>query len=229
MKDNPSFKQIIETVNGKCAHKAQVMTHVVRSFASMRNEAELVAKALKEDCAEHCDTSLGFKNISNSQFQMMVGEDALIFNLHDDVFEIDPAHPVRKTSYLKDDGMRAFCGMVSIYNFLRTSLDKNRPEDVGYLIGRVFINSEDHFFVEGKKRLGFLYNDFSSQRFHAEAMREVVMSSILHCLEFDLQTPPYESFAALNVMQMQAINGTSGSMPSRPLGFHIQKPLDKLE
>jgi len=229
VKDHPSFKQILETVNTKCAHKARVLAHSAATFATMKEEARGLMSALHTDCADECDASLAFKDMGKTQFHMMVGEDVLIFNLHDDVFEIDPSHPARKMSYVKDDGMRAFCGMVSIYNFLRTSLDKNRPEDVGYLIGRVFINSENHFFVEGKKRLGFLYSDFGSQLFDAGAMREVMMSSILHCLDYDLQVPPYEAFSALNVLQIQSINGTSGSQPARPLGFHFQKPVDKLE
>lgn len=229
MKDHPSFKQILETVNTKCAHKARVLTFVNDVFTQMKEEAEQLMRALNEQCSEQCDASLAFKNISKSQFNMMVGEDVLIFNLHDDVFEIDPSHLVRKMSYIKGDGMRAFCGMVSIYNFLRTSLDKNRSEDVGYLIGRIFINGENHFFVEGKKRLGFLYGDFGSQLFDAHAMREVMMASILHCMDYDLQVPPFEAFSALNVLQIQSINGTTGSQPARPLGFHFQKPVDKLE
>ena len=35
---------------------------------------------------------------------------------------------------------------------------------MGYCIGRIFINKENHYFVEGKRQLGFLYNDFMNSK-----------------------------------------------------------------
>ena len=42
-------------------------------------------------------------------------------------------------------------------------LNTIESNDLGYLIGRIFINHENHFMVQGKRQLGFLYNDFINQ------------------------------------------------------------------
>ena len=54
--------------------------------------------------------------------------------------------------------------MINIYNFLADSFKYNRLNDVGYLVGRVFLNKDLHYFVEGKRQLGFLYNDFVNDK-----------------------------------------------------------------
>ena len=43
------------------------------------------------------------------------------------------------TSYVKEDKNRSYCGVIHLYNFLADSFKYNRLNDVGYLIGRVFI------------------------------------------------------------------------------------------
>ena len=45
--------------------------------------------------------------------------------------------------------------MINIYNFLSDSFVYDRERDLGYLVARVFLNKEGHFFVQGKKQLGF--------------------------------------------------------------------------
>ena len=44
---------------------------------------------------------------------------------------------------------RTYCGVINMYNFLSDSFKYNRENDLGYLIGRMFINKENTF-VEGK-------------------------------------------------------------------------------
>ncbi|MCF8258242.1 MAG: hypothetical protein K9J06_11845 [Flavobacteriales bacterium] len=229
MEESAAFARIVENVNGKCAHKVRVQQNAVRSFEVLRKEGEqLVGRVVAERQAAS-EAAVVFHDLGKMQFQMDFGEDALIFNLHEDVFDLDPGHPVRKTSYLKDDPSRGFCAMVSIYNFLTSSVGKDRADDIGYLIGRIFINADNHFFVEGKKQLGFLYSSFDTQELRPEMMREVMMASVLHCMDSDLEVPPFEMFAALNVMQIQAINGTLGTQPARPLGFHFSKTVNNDE
>jgi hypothetical protein len=46
------------------------------------------------------------------------------------------------------------------YDFLADSYEYGRLNDTGFLIGRLFINRESHFQLEGKGDLGMLYRDF---------------------------------------------------------------------
>jgi len=223
---HPDLDGILDNVNGKCAHKVRVKQNAASVFGTMKEEARTLVEQVMAERDKEALASVAFREVDNLQFQMDFGEDTVIFNLHEDVFDLEASHPVRKTSYVKEDPNRAFCGMVSIYNFLSTSINKARLEDLGYLIGRIFINADNHFFVDGKKRLGFLYSSFDTQTFNEEAMREVLMASVHHCMESDLEVPAFEAFASLNVMQIQSINGSMGKLPARPLGFHFNKPLN---
>lgn len=224
MEDRPELKSIKEALNGKCTAKLRAMKMVAKGFASLKDQAAQMVNVLGECRDSDCEVIVGLKDMGKLQFQIRVGEDAIIFNLHPDVFELEPSHPLWKHSYVKDDPDRAFCGMISIYNFLHSSLEMGRGDDIGYLLARIFINAENHFFVEGKQQLGYLFNDFGSETVSSERMADVVLAAVHHCMESDLQVPPFESFAALNVMQIQAINGTGSNHFARPLGFHFQKP-----
>jgi hypothetical protein len=42
-----------------------------------------------------------------------------------------------------------YFGVVNVYNFLSDSFRYNRERDLGYLVARIFLNKEGHFFVQG--------------------------------------------------------------------------------
>ena len=60
---------------------------------------------------------------------------------------------------------------------------------MGYLIGRMFINKEKHFFVEGKGRMSFLYNDFPNAVIDKTALKSILQEAILFAMDFELITP----------------------------------------
>src|SRR5207249_4533938 len=96
------------------------------------------------------------------EVEFRIAGDSIIFMMHTNVFTFDREHNLWKSSYVDEDHSRSYCGVIYIYNFLADSLRFNRANDIGYLIGRIFVNKELHFFVEGKRQMGFLYNDFSN-------------------------------------------------------------------
>ena len=72
--------------------------------------------------------------------------------MHTDVFEFDANHLVWQSPYVQADRDNSYCGLINIYNFLSDSFKFNRNADEGYLIGRIFINRERCYFVEGKRQ-----------------------------------------------------------------------------
>ena len=74
--------------------------------------------------------------------------------------------------------MRSFCGVINIYNFLSDSLKYNRLNDAGFLIARIFINKDNHFFVEGDAELGFLFNDLINQKINKEQLENIINSAL---------------------------------------------------
>jgi hypothetical protein len=148
--------------------------------------------------------------------------------MHTNIFLFDHSHNIWNTSYVQDDNTRAYCGLVNIYNFLADSVRYKRVNDVGYLVGRVFMNKEDHFFVEGKRQMGFLYNNFSADHLSSEKIKDVIESSILYCLNFEMLTPPYDSVKEVNYNQLNEFAQTMNSATGKRLGFRFMSDEDQI-
>jgi len=151
--------------------------------------------------------------------EIRVAGDILIFSMHSNVFQFDRDHNIWKLSYVKDNKNASYCGIINIYNFLRDSFKYNRLDDLGYLIGRIFINRDYHYFVEGKRQMGFLYNNFGSATIDKEALINIIQSSILYTLEFDLLVPPYDVVKIASVNQMNTKIENSKLQTGKRLGF----------
>ncbi len=151
--------------------------------------------------------------------EIRVAGDILIFSMHSNVFQFDRDHNIWKLSYVKDNKNASYCGIINIYNFLRDSFKYNRLDDLGYLIGRIFINRDYHYFVEGKRQMGFLYNNFGSATIDKEALISIIQSSILYTLEFDLLVPPYDVVKIASVNQMNTKIENSKLQTGKRLGF----------
>ncbi|MDZ7847085.1 MAG: hypothetical protein U5L96_10095 [Owenweeksia sp.] len=123
--------------------------------------------------------------------------------MHTNVFAFEQAHRLHKTGYLREDSMRGYFAMVNVYNFLADSIRFDRYEDYGLLLGRIFINREGHFFVEGKKRLGFLYTNLALQKANKKTIKEVVDTAIIQGLEHDLTVPDYRDVMLVSVREIR--------------------------
>lgn len=117
---------------------------------------------------------IDYKDKGEFEIELRVAGDILFFYMHTNIFEFEKSHPLWKTSYLKENEFNSYCGTIQIYNFLSDSFKYNRMNDVGYMIGRIFINKDAHFYVEGKRQLGFLYNDFANAVIDKSSLRAVV-------------------------------------------------------
>lgn len=229
MNPEEQYSQIVSSLKEKSTYKLAVLQEAKKQFSVMKEVAKKLADELcKEmDCVEGVEVSYVAKG--EFQFELRFGEDVLVFFLHNDVFDFEKSHLVWKRSYVEEDRMRAFCGMISVFNFLKTSFEMKRNEDIGYLISRIFINRDAHYFVEGKRQLGFLYNDFGTDVIDVEAMRAVLMSAILYCQEFDLLTPPFRSMSEIQVGRMIDIASRMDIKTGKRLGFQFSWDSDSPE
>ncbi len=153
------------------------------------------------------------------EMEFIIGGDLLLFSMHSNVFEFDNRHPVHQLPYVEEDPMRSYCGMIMIYNFLADSFRYNRGNDVGYLIARIFINREKHFFVEGKRQSGELVKDFSVDTISPGILREIVETAIEYSVSFDLLVPPYEQVKIATIEQMQEKIVHSKMTTGKRVGF----------
>lgn len=153
------------------------------------------------------------------EFHLKFSGDTLVFMMHTNVFDFDNEHLVQKTKYVHKNELRGFCGLIQIYNFLSDSLKYNREADSGFLVGRFFINFENHFYLEGKKNLSYLYNDFQNQVFNPESAHQIIIESINFALSFDLVAPEFDSIQFITLEQKNLMSFSSGMPTNKTLGF----------
>jgi len=109
--------------------------------------------------------------------------------------------------------------MIQAYNFLSDSIKYQRLADVGYLIARLFINSEGHFYVDGQRQLGFLFKDFAKNKIDEDSIVKIIEQSMLFALDFDLYVPPMETMSQMTLQQKNYVNNPSGMATGKRLGF----------
>ena len=227
-KDNPR-DMIISSLVNKLPVKSEAHQNATACFEIVKRELKALADEMCEAAKGEKAVQVKYREKGAFQCELSFGEDIVIFYLYADVFDLDPNHPNWKTSYLKEDRNKAFCGMIGIYNFLTNSFRLNRLDDVGYMIGRIFINHENHFFCEGKRQLGFLYNDFLHATVTEKSVRQVIESAVLYCADFDLMSPPFNDVIQIRVGDMQKQNQRSTLQTGKRMGFRFEADTDQIE
>lgn len=221
---------IIETLKTKACLKQSVFKKTIDIFQLFKQEAEKLTHELKTEMSEiDKDVAVDFLDKGDYEFHIKFGGDILVFYMHTNVFDFEKKHNIWNSSYVKEDELRVFCGMINIYNFLADSFKYNRINDIGYLVARVFINNELHYFVEGKRQLGFLYNDFINEVIDNKKIRKIIESAILYSMDFDLLTPPYDTMKEVSVNEVIEVTNAMNIKTGKRLGFKFQADNDNIE
>ncbi|HEC43875.1 MAG TPA: hypothetical protein ENI20_13725 [Bacteroides sp.] len=213
---------IFNTLKDKSAVKQQVHDNTLAVL--------LDVKLILQDLNEELNQKLGdadqrvhleYTDNGNYSAQLKIAGDLLIFAMHSNIFEFDRSHGVWKTSYVKKDRLASYCGIINIYNFLADSFKFNRMQDLGYLVGRIFINKDMHYFTEGKRQLGFFFNNFGNEVINKSSLTHIINLSINYALEFDLLVPPYDTVKIASVEQISDRIQLSKLRTGKRLGFQF--------
>jgi len=170
--------------------------------------------------------SFEFRDKGIFEAEMKFAGDILIFMMHTNIFEFSRNHEIMRDPYIKEDINRSYCGVLNIYNFLADSFKYNRENDIGYLIGRIFINIDNHYYIEGKKELGLIYNNIATNVLTPEVVRGIVEKAILYTSNFDLLTPPYDEVKEVTVYDMQSNIDNMRLKTGKRLGFKFQADME---
>ena len=211
---------IIKLLKEKSATKQIIYRNTKNVFDNLVNSLKEKEKSLSDILKSDTDkVELEFK--SNGQFdaQLKFAGDTLLFHMHSNVFDFPPNHQVSNSKYVKEDNLRGFCGIINIYNFLSDSLKYNRLNDEGILIGRIFINKDNHFFVEGDKELGFLFDDFANQQMNSDMLDQIINVCMVYSLNFDLFTPNFNDVRLISVHQIATMSMNQKIKTSKRLGY----------
>jgi hypothetical protein len=196
-----------------------VIANTKATFELMRQ----TSKEIMNFMAKKYPKEFIFTDKTDNEFEIRFGSDILIFMMHTNVFEFSRYHEVMKLPYILQDKDRSFSGMINIYNFLTDSFDYKRDYDIGYLIGRVFVNKENHYFVEGKREVGLLYSNFNTSIINKESVESIVKSSMEYANNFDLLTPPFDEVKEISVGEIKSTTASKSQITAKRLGFEFQQ------
>ncbi len=214
-------ESLMEAYIIKSTVKQKVFENTQRTFVLLKK----VLKSLEKDYIEMIRDKVQetmfpyFKDKGPFEAEFKIGGDMLVFSMHSNVFEFDDKHPVWNTEYIKEDPLRSYCGTINLYNFLADSFKYNRMNDLGYLVARIFVNKDNHFFVEGKRQVDENVKDFAIDSISPGILRQIVETAIQYCVEFDLLVPHYDQVKVATVEQMRQKMSHSKMATGKRLGF----------
>jgi len=212
-------KELGEQIHNKTMLLNSVIANTKEAFSLLRSCSEEIINNLSKDYPKE----FVFTDKNDREFEIRFGSDILAFVMHTNVFEFSRYHEVMRLPYIQQDKQRSFSGVIHIYNFLTDSFDYNRDYDIGYLIGRVFINKENHYFIEGKREVGMLYSNFNTSIMNKQAAESIVKSSMEYANNFDLLTPPFDEVKEITVEEIKYHVASKKHITAKRLGFEFQQ------
>jgi len=221
-------KDIIETLAHKAGLKEKVYNNTFELFKELKLIAEEIAIETKRAINKYNkNIKVEYRDKGEFEAELRMAGDLLFISMHTNVFEFPRTHDVMSTSYIKEDTSRSYCGVIHFYNFLNDSIKYNRLNDSGYLIARLFINKDKHFFVEGKREVGYFYNFFSEGELTRAKLKDILDSTLLYCINFDLLTPPYDLVKETTVQDIVDNNNYLKIKTGKRLGFRFQADIEE--
>ena len=221
MDPSPLRAKILETIVRKSSLKQQVFDNTFATFNELKDILFEMSSEWDDELDGRIDRRVRIEYRARGKFetQFQVASDLLIFRMHTDVFEFDANHLVWQSPYVQADRDNSYCGIIDIYNFLSDSFKFNRNADEGYLIGRIFINRERCYFVEGKRQTSMRPIAFGRAAITREALVGILETAIAYSLDFDLLTPPYEDAKRVTVDQFNTKMDNSKFVTGKRLDY----------
>lgn len=214
---------IIKTLTEKSVMKMNIYKQGKEIFKMFKENLKEINADMKSR-VNTGDTKLtfGYEEKGDYESTISFAGDTLVFHMHSNIFVFDKSHYIWNMPYIKQDENRAYCAVINVYNFLTDSFKYNRENDLGYMIARIFINKEKHFFVEGKRQLGFLYNDFGVKEIDKESSMAIIESAILYAIDFDLLTPAYDQVKQVSIGELYYNSEVLQQKTGKRMGFMFQ-------
>ena len=213
-------EKILRTIEEKSNLQTQVFDNTFNLLTQLKDVLQEMSAEMNDEL-DHLDKRVRIEYRDRGKFeaQLNVGADMLIFSMHTNVFEFNREHVIWQNSYVQKNKSNSYCGMINIYNFLTDSFKYNRNADEGYLIGRLFVNRENQYFVEGKRQIALKHNNFGTAAIDRAALLNIVEVAVQYSLEFDLLVPPYDAVKIVSVDQMNTKIENSKMQTGKRLGY----------
>lgn len=213
---------IAELIKSKVTVKRTVFEQSKKVLSMLKEVLEELKQDLEQKTRCENPIVIEIKSVGKYELRLKVGGDTILFLMHSNVFDFDNSHKIYRSSYVKNNKYNAYCGTIYMYNFLSDSFKYNRVSDLGYLMGRLFVNQDRHFFTEGKGRLSFLFNDFENAALDKKQLSGIVEEVLHQCLVFDLSTPEFKQVEVVTLDEITQVSNELKFQTGKKLGFKFK-------
>ncbi len=218
----------LEMIFSRLSNKSCLKQSVFRNTGVVFNQLEAAASEITEYLSTKINpidshVKVEFKSVSEFEFQVKFSGDMLSFIRHSNTVTLPPDHPVMQTDYVKNDPRNGYFGHIMVYNFMADTIKYHRLNDPGYLIARILVNYENHFFLESVRQVNFKHEHIAENVLTPEVLHEFIESVMLAAIDNDLISPGYKD------IQMISYNfKLSNQMVSQgeKIGFQLSGSLD---
>lgn len=220
--DSEQRKKILDTIARKATLKQRVLDNTTAVFNELKDTLHEFATEIDEELDEKIDKRIRIEYRDRGKFeaQIQLADDILIFSMHTNVFQFSTGHSIWKNPYTNDKA-NSYCGVIAIYNFLSDSFRYNRSEDEGYMVGRIFVNHQMQYFVEGKRQSSLRSDRFGTRQIDRTALLEIIETAVNYSLGFDLLVPPFDSLKKVSVDQFNTRNENSKLQTGKRLDYEF--------
>lgn len=230
-KQNRTYAELRRFVEERSVLKRDVFELGKLRFSELKQALSTDIERLAKDVLKK-DARLEIKYHDRNEFECgcTVAGDYILFHLHTNVFRLDAdngkdaVYP--QTEYLRENSDRTYCAVIHVYNFLADSFRYERNNDAGYLVTRIFINADNHFFTEGIVNAGFGYEKFTESKFEGDSIPKVLRSVIYEALNFEMIVPEYARVSEIALNDAVRSGGLTGYRTSKRMGFRLSSDPD---
>ncbi|TXK48643.1 hypothetical protein FVR03_08065 [Pontibacter qinzhouensis] len=182
---------IINGLEQKSITKQAIYRNTKQTFDRLKLISVDVVEELTERITrQNAEVVIEYKEISAHEFHIKFSGDLLVFVMHSNIITFPDDYEIMRNKYVDKDFRRRFFGHIMAYNFMADTLKYNRLDDPGYLIGRMLVNIENHFMIEGVKQMDLSYDHIAKNRITDKVLRIIVESAIIASINNDLMGQP---------------------------------------
>lgn len=194
--------QIFEGLKQKSSAKQAIYRNTLATFEMLRQVSqELVVELSQRVTSVDSSVAIEYRPVNEMEFHIRFSGDLLVFVLHSNIVTFADDYGPMPTKYVESDFRRRFFGHIMAYNFMADSIKYQRLNDPGYLVGRLLINIDQHYFLEGVQQLELPDNDMSDTPVTDDALRLFVESAMIAAVNNDLVAPPMSDIQKITVKQ----------------------------
>jgi hypothetical protein len=194
---------IAQGLSGKASAKQAIFRATQAAFDVLRQASQELCLELTQKITTSVDASvrIEYYPVNGMEFHIRFSGDLLVFVMHSNIVTFPDTFGPMATPYVEADFRRRFFGHIMAYNFMADSIKYQRLNDPGYLVGRLLVNIDSHYFLEGVQQLELPDHDMSENPVTADAMRLFVESAMIAAVNNDLIAPPMSDIQRITVKQ----------------------------